>query len=41
MFKHIQRFMRDERGATSIEYAFVVAGLSLAIVTIAFRVAIK
>jgi pilus assembly protein Flp/PilA len=32
-FATIQNFLKDESGATAIEYALVAAGISIAIVT--------
>lgn len=29
----IKRFIRDEMGATAVEYALIVAGISIAIIT--------
>jgi pilus assembly protein Flp/PilA len=34
MQKIIQRFMRDESGATAIEYGLIAAGISIAIITV-------
>jgi pilus assembly protein Flp/PilA len=33
MSKLISRFLRDERGATAIEYCLIAAGLSIVILT--------
>jgi len=41
MGNYIQRFMRNEAGATAVEYGLVVAGISVAIITVAIRLAIK
>jgi pilus assembly protein Flp/PilA len=30
----IERFLRDERGATAIEYGLIAAGISVAIITV-------
>jgi pilus assembly protein Flp/PilA len=32
--KLLQRFLRDESGATAIEYGLIAAGISLAIITV-------
>jgi len=34
MRKSIHRFMRDESGATAIEYGLIAAGISVAIITV-------
>jgi pilus assembly protein Flp/PilA len=34
MQKTIQRFMRDESGATAIEYGLIAAGISVAIIAV-------
>ena len=34
MRKLIQRFSRDESGATAIEYGLIAAGISVAIITV-------
>ncbi|MEJ2123767.1 MAG: Flp family type IVb pilin [Alphaproteobacteria bacterium] len=34
MFNLIQKFLKDERGATSIEYGLIAAGIGVALVTI-------
>ena len=34
MKKVVQRFMRDESGATAIEYGLIAAGISVAIITV-------
>jgi pilus assembly protein Flp/PilA len=36
MNKFIARFVKDESGATAIEYGLIAAGISVAIVTIVF-----
>ena len=33
MQKHIERFVKDESGATAIEYALIAGGISIAILT--------
>jgi pilus assembly protein Flp/PilA len=33
MEKLVQRFIRDESGATAIEYGLIAAGISVAIIT--------
>ena len=35
----VVRFIRDESGATATEFGLIVAGISLAIVTLAFSMA--
>ena len=34
MHKLIQRFARDDSGATAIEYGLIAAGISVAIITV-------
>jgi pilus assembly protein Flp/PilA len=34
MQKHWKRFLRDESGATAIEYALIAAGVSITIMTV-------
>jgi pilus assembly protein Flp/PilA len=34
MLMTIQRFMKDETGATAIEYGLIAAGISLAIIAV-------
>jgi pilus assembly protein Flp/PilA len=34
MFNLVQKFIKDERGATSIEYGLIAAGIGVALVTI-------
>jgi len=34
MRKSIQRFVRDESGATAIEYGLIAAGISVAIIAV-------
>jgi pilus assembly protein Flp/PilA len=34
MQKLVQRFMRDESGATAIEYGLIAAGISVAIIAV-------
>ena len=34
MLRTFQRFLRDDNGATAIEYGLICAGLALAIITI-------
>ena len=34
MQKLVQRFMRDESGATAIEYGLIAAGISIAIIAV-------
>jgi pilus assembly protein Flp/PilA len=34
MRKLLQRFLRDEDGATAIEYGLIAAGISVAIITV-------
>jgi Flp pilus assembly pilin Flp len=41
MVKIIQRFICDTSGATTVEYALVVAGLSAAIATVTIRLAFR
>ena len=35
----VMRFIKDESGATAAEFGLIVAGISLAIVTLAFSMA--
>lgn len=32
MFKQVQRFLKDESGATAIEYGLITSGISVAII---------
>ncbi len=34
MASHIKRFIRDEAGATAIEYGLIAAGISVAIIAV-------
>ena len=34
MMRKLQAFMRDESGATAIEYGLIAAGISVAIITV-------
>jgi pilus assembly protein Flp/PilA len=34
MQKHWKQFLRDESGATAIEYALIAAGISITIITV-------
>jgi pilus assembly protein Flp/PilA len=34
MLDHFQAFLKDESGATSIEYGLIVAGISVAIIAV-------
>jgi pilus assembly protein Flp/PilA len=34
MSKMIMQFLRDEKGATAIEYGLIAAGISVAIITV-------
>jgi pilus assembly protein Flp/PilA len=34
MFSHFQRFLKDESGATAIEYGLIAAGISIAIIAV-------
>jgi pilus assembly protein Flp/PilA len=34
MTKTVNRFVKDERGATAIEYGLIAAGISVAIITV-------
>lgn len=34
MYSLIQKFRRDERGATSIEYGLIAAGIGVALITL-------
>lgn len=34
MYKLVQKFIRDERGATSIEYGLIAAGIGVALVSL-------
>jgi len=34
MFSLIQQFLKDERGATSIEYGLIAAGIGVALITL-------
>ena len=34
MKNHVERFVKDEAGATAIEYGLIAAGISVAIITV-------
>ena len=34
MFSHIRQFLKDESGATAIEYGLIAAGISIAIIAV-------
>jgi len=34
----MKRFLRDESGATAIEYGLIAAGISVAIITVVFSI---
>ena len=38
MFNLVQKFIKDERGATSIEYGLIAAGIGVALLTIVTQV---
>jgi pilus assembly protein Flp/PilA len=38
MYSLIQQFVRDERGATSIEYGLIAAGIGVALITLVSEV---
>ena len=38
MFNLVQKFIKDERGATSIEYGLIAAGIGVALLTIVSQV---
>jgi pilus assembly protein Flp/PilA len=38
MYSIINKFLRDERGATSIEYGLIAAGIGVAVVTLVGQV---
>lgn len=38
MFNLVQKFIKDERGATSIEYGLIAAGIGVALVSIVSQV---
>jgi pilus assembly protein Flp/PilA len=38
MFSLVQRFINDERGATSIEYGLIAAGIGVALVSLVSQV---
>ena len=38
MYSLIQQFIRDERGATSIEYGLIAAGIGVALITLVGQV---
>lgn len=38
MYSLIQQFVRDERGATSIEYGLIAAGIGVALITLVSQV---
>ncbi len=38
MYSLIQKFLRDERGATSIEYGLIAAGIGVALITLVGQV---
>ena len=33
MFKQLQRFLKDESGATAIEYGLITSGISVAVIS--------
>jgi pilus assembly protein Flp/PilA len=41
MQKHLKRFVRDETGATAIEYALIAAGISITIVAVVQSIGTK
>jgi pilus assembly protein Flp/PilA len=41
MFAELQAFLRDESGATSIEYGLIAAGISLAVIAVVNRLGSK
>ena len=41
MQKHLKRFVRDEAGATAIEYALIAAGISITIVAVVQSIGTK
>ena len=41
MKKTVKRFLTDERGATTMEYGLVAAGLSLAIITLLQGISVR
>lgn len=38
MYSMIKKFLRDERGATSIEYGLIAAGIGVAVITLVSQV---
>lgn len=38
MYRLIQKFAREERGATSIEYGLIAAGIGVAVITLVGQV---
>ncbi|NJM33831.1 MAG: Flp family type IVb pilin [Rhodomicrobium sp.] len=38
MYRLIQKFVEDERGATSIEYGLIAAGIGVAVITLVGQV---
>jgi pilus assembly protein Flp/PilA len=38
MYSMINKFLRDERGATSIEYGLIAAGIGVAVLTLVGQV---
>jgi pilus assembly protein Flp/PilA len=38
MYSLIQKFLNDERGATSIEYGLIAAGIGVALITLVGQV---
>lgn len=38
MYSLIQKFVRDEKGATSIEYGLIAAGIGVALITLVGQV---
>lgn len=38
MFNLVQKFIKDERGATSIEYGLIAAGIGVALLSIVTQV---
>jgi pilus assembly protein Flp/PilA len=41
MYSLIQQFVRDERGATSIEYGLIAAGIGVALITLVSEVGVE
>ena len=41
MINFVKRFVKDESGATAIEYGLIAAGISVAIITVVYGIGTK